>query len=111
MTKRESEKKFVAREDFILISRPEDIEILKEAGFTEGSSYYWNGHINVSKTLWKREQKKQGELNATEEAYISIIEKAKKEAVDNIFPSWMRDLKEPLRTLEFAKEKAREASH
>ena len=55
MTKRESEKKFVAREDFILISRPEDIEILKQAGFTEGSSHYWNGHINVSKTMWKRE--------------------------------------------------------
>jgi len=55
VTKRESEKKFVAREDFILISRPEDIEILKQAGFTEGSSHYWNGHINVSKTMWKRE--------------------------------------------------------
>ena len=45
MSKKESEKKFVVREDFILISRPEDIEILKEAGFTEGSSHYWNGHI------------------------------------------------------------------
>jgi len=57
MSKREPEKKAVTRKDYILISSPEDIKILKEAGFTEEPSHYWNGHINVSITLWKREQK------------------------------------------------------
>lgn len=66
MSKRESEKKFVARKDFILISSPEDMKILKEAGFTEEPFHYWNGHVNVSTHLWKREQKQQGELNVTE---------------------------------------------
>jgi hypothetical protein len=44
---------------FILISSAEDLEALKSIGFIQVPYHYYNGHINVSKPLWKREQCKQ----------------------------------------------------